>query len=48
MSGFPRRADNRRCAALGDRRGRDLVARFIDAFEAGDVDTIVACSHVHS
>jgi len=33
---------------LGDKRVRDLVDRFVDAFESGDVDTIVAMLAEHA
>ena len=39
---LPARSQQATLRSLGDERVRDLVERFIDAFEAGDVDAILA------
>ena len=41
-SGCPRSPSRRRCAALGDDEVRALVERYVDAWERGDVDAVVA------
>ena len=41
-SGSPSAASRPRCARSGDARVRELVERFIDAFERGDVDAILS------
>ena len=38
----PSAASRRRCAALGDRRLRRLVDRYVDAWERCDVDAFVS------
>jgi RNA polymerase sigma-70 factor, ECF subfamily len=39
---LPQRSQQATLRSLGDQRVRDLVERFIDAFETGDVDAILA------